>query len=91
MARSDSAFLLKPKRERGTIVGNAPYAERRLRRPCSRLFLPRGERPALARGLTLVRVKDRLLGADPPAIEIENNVQAPLDRTERDLRIAKYS
>jgi hypothetical protein len=37
--------------------------------------------------VTLIRVKDCLLGADPPAIEIENNVQAPLDRTERGLRI----
>ena len=87
MARRDGAFLLKTKRERGSIVGNAPEAERRLRRPRRRLFLRTGERSALARGLTLVRVKDRVLGADPPAIEIENYVQAPLDRTERGLRI----
>jgi hypothetical protein len=71
----------------GAIVGNAPYAERRLRHPRRRLFLRAGERSALADGLPLVRVKDCVLGADPPAIEIENNVQAPLDWTERGLRI----
>jgi hypothetical protein len=88
MVRRDGAFLLKAKRERGAIVGNAPDAERRLRRPRRRLFLRTAERSTLARSVTLIRVKDCVLGGDPPAIEIENNVQAPLDRTERGLRIA---
>ncbi len=87
VACGDGAFLLKPKPERGAIVGKAPYAEGRPRCPRRHLFLRPSERSALAIGLTLVGVKDRVLDANFPTIKIENNVQTPLDRTECGLRI----